>query len=104
LAELIQAPKAWRVAALVSTAQLLPKNLGLLTAANFAAESARDYYGNWQKPEDYLRRLGALAAAAVTANSELFVQQVRDQVLDLLARTDAGALIATPREAAGGAH
>jgi hypothetical protein len=93
LAKLIHEPKAWRVAALVGTAQLLPHGAGLLAAASFAAESARCYYEESQSPQHSLGRLGSLAAAAVSENSEPLVQQVRDCVITLL--TDEAALTAS---------
>jgi hypothetical protein len=97
LATLIQEPKAWRVAALVGTAQLLPHDAGLLAAANFAAETARCYCDESQSPQDSLGQLGNLAAAAVAENSEPLVQQVRDCVMTLL--TDEAALTAVSLDA-----
>jgi hypothetical protein len=94
LATLIHEPKAWRVAALVGTVQLLPRSVGLLAAANFSAESTRQYHGNLQHADGELGRLASLAAAAVTGNSEALVHQVRGRVVNLLA--DAVALSATP--------
>jgi hypothetical protein len=100
LANLIQAPAASRVAALVGTAKLLSRRPEFLAVGDFAGGSARNHPKGPQDPEIDLGRLGALAAEAVIANSELLVRQVRDHVLALLARADQPARITTLRGAA----
>jgi hypothetical protein len=104
LANLINSPQSWRVAALVSTAQLLPRNLGLLAAANFAAASAREYHGGSKEQHHDLERVGKLAVDAVTENSDILIHELIAQVVNLLARGNETASITLPRDAiAGGA-
>jgi hypothetical protein len=73
LAALIGEPRSWRVAALVSTTQLMPRSLGLLAAATFAANSAREFAHRSAKSNDELQRIGQMAATAVAQNSDELV-------------------------------
>lgn len=88
LARLIDQPQSWRVAALVSTAQLLPRKLGLLASANFAADTTREYHGSGASPHHEIARLGVMAAEAVAANSDALVRDMIAQMVTLLAKAD----------------
>ena len=100
LASLIEAPSSWRVAALVSTAQLLGRNWGILAAANFAAASAREYYGGSVEQDSVVGRAATMAADAVTENSDMLINELIAQVLNILARGDESVSITPPCERA----
>jgi hypothetical protein len=70
LAALIGEPRSWRVAALVSTTQLMPRSLGLLGAATLAANSARQFTRRSVDSSDALQRIGQIAATAIAKNSD----------------------------------
>jgi hypothetical protein len=70
LAVLIQEPAYWRTAALVATARILEKSIGLSAAAHLAAASAREYstvVGNGAQEFDVLA-LGHATREAVARN------------------------------------
>jgi hypothetical protein len=70
LALLIQEPTYWRTAALVATARLLEKSVGLSAAAHIAAAAAREYsvvIGS-SEPEAGLLKIGHAVREAVERN------------------------------------
>jgi hypothetical protein len=70
LALLIQEPAYWRTAALVATARLLEKGIGLSAAARLAAAAARDYHtmvGNGSL-EAVVLKIGHAVRRAVDGN------------------------------------
>jgi hypothetical protein len=72
LALLIQEPTQWRTAALVATARILEKHIGLSAAAHAAAAAARDYSAglNGGSLDVALLRIGHAARGAVETNEE----------------------------------
>jgi hypothetical protein len=68
LAALIEEPRSWRVAALVSTTQLMRPSLGLLAAAKLAAAAAREF--RRRGPIDEFQQLGRMTSEAIARNSE----------------------------------
>jgi hypothetical protein len=70
LALLIQEPTQWRTAALVATARLLEKHIGLSAAAHAAAAAAREYGAgvNSGAHDVEVLRIGHAARSAVEAN------------------------------------
>jgi hypothetical protein len=68
LAALIEEPRCWRVAALVSTTQLLRPTLGLLAAAKLAATAARVYRG--RRLIDEFQPIRRMTSEAIARNSE----------------------------------
>lgn len=87
LAKLIEEPQSWRVAALVGTAQLLFRDLGLSVAANFAAVTAREYHSGMGRWCGQLAEVSDAAADAVAENNEQLIQRVRADVATLLDET-----------------
>lgn len=77
LALLIQEPEHWRTAALVATARVLERQLGLSAAAHVAAAAAREFNsavtGGSQLAEVFA--VGHAARAAVESNSETDITQ-----------------------------
>ena len=68
LAALIEEPRCGRVAALVSTTQLLRPILGLLAAAKLAATAAREFRGPGSIDE--FRQIRRMTSEAIARNSE----------------------------------
>ncbi len=72
LALLIQEPEHWRTAALVATARLLERQVGLSAAAHVAAAAAREFNsavtGGSQQSEVFI--IGHAARSAVESNAE----------------------------------
>ncbi|HEV7610574.1 MAG TPA: hypothetical protein VGO37_01715 [Steroidobacteraceae bacterium] len=68
LATLIHEPKSWRIAALVSAAQVLRLHIGLSSAAEVSARVARAYDAN--APDPASCEIRQHSAAAVATNDE----------------------------------
>jgi hypothetical protein len=77
LAALIGEPRSWRVAALVSTTQLMPRGLSLFAAATAGATATRKFAARSRALNDEFREIGQMGSKAVAQNSELLVQQLR---------------------------
>lgn len=69
LAALIREPQSWRIAALVSSAQLLRRHIGLSAAAHLSAGIARTYETDRDR-EGPVSEIGVLSALAVETNDE----------------------------------
>jgi hypothetical protein len=68
VATLIEEPRSWRVAALVSTTQLMRPGLGLLAAAKLAATAARESRGRGLIDE--FQQIGRMTFEAIARNSD----------------------------------
>jgi hypothetical protein len=96
LAQLIAAPTAWRVAALISTTRLMPRTLGLLDAAKIAAAAAREFCDRPLGLVDAHRHVGRLAAEAVAQNDNRLLHTLSVRIAHLLA--DAARIYVLPLE------
>jgi hypothetical protein len=88
LAMLIAEPQAWRVPALVGTAQLLSRHIDLAAAASISAAAARDFTSQSCLPLDP-SDLGPRASSAVGRNDECEIDEVAKLMARLLAGTPA---------------
>lgn len=77
LAVLIGQPRSWRVAALVSTTQLMPRSLVLLDAAKRGALAVRQFASLSQSLSADFREISLMASAAVIGNTDALLQQFR---------------------------
>jgi hypothetical protein len=87
LALLIQEPDHWRTAALVATARLLERQVGLSAAAHVAAAAARGYHSaiTSQSHEAAVLRLGQAARTAVESTAEADLAQALQLICERLA-------------------
>jgi hypothetical protein len=98
LALLVQEPTQWRTAALVATARLLEKHIGLSSAAYAAAAAAREYstgVGSGTQYADVIR-IGHAARVAVETNVEDDTVLTVRAIADLLESMPPHALPAIP--------
>jgi hypothetical protein len=85
LAGLILQPAAWRIAALVSTAQLLSPWIGPNAAALASASSTREFQHGSFKPESPLAmRIGQSASAAVNQGSAAALAEITGLIAEYL--------------------
>jgi hypothetical protein len=86
LALLIQEPAQWRTAALVSTARLLEKQIGLSAAAHGAAAAAREYSAGVNRGSQDVEvvRIAQAARGAVETNEEADTANVVRLIVQLL--------------------
>lgn len=92
LASLIGEPRSWRVAALVSTTQLMPRNLRLFAAASVGAIAAREFASRSQNLVDEFYQMGQMASESVARNSELLIQQLRVRISSRIDEIDSAAV------------
>ncbi|MEA3138751.1 MAG: hypothetical protein QOK23_920 [Gammaproteobacteria bacterium] len=85
---LIAEPQAWRVPALVGTAQLLSRHTDLAAAASISAAAARDFTSKSCLPLDP-SDLGPRASAAVGRNDEGEIEEVAKLMARFLIGTPA---------------
>lgn len=69
LSELIHEPQSWRIAALVSAAQLLRAHIGLTAAAHLSAGIARSFFAT-SRQDSTLSEVRKSAARAVEKNED----------------------------------
>jgi hypothetical protein len=86
LAMLIAEPQAWRVPALVATAQLLSRHTDLAAAAGISAAAARDFTSQSCLPLDP-SDFGPRASSAVSRNDECEIDEVAKLMARFLAET-----------------
>jgi hypothetical protein len=102
LALLIQEPTQWRTAALVATARLLEKHIGLSAAAHAAAAAAREYGAgvNSGAHDVEVLRIGHAARSAVEANGVADTAKAVRLIVQRLASMSARAPVRAPDAAA----
>lgn len=92
LAALIKEPRAWRVAALVSTTQLMPRSVGLLAAANLAATAAREFPNRSRDLVDEFQQMARMASEAIAQNANHLLQELSSHIACLIEQVDATAI------------
>ncbi len=102
LALLIQEPAEWRTAALVATARLLEKQIGLSAAAHAAAAAAREYSAgvNRGSQDVEVLRIGQAARGAVETNEEAYTANAVRLIVQLLSSMSTQASVDAPDAAA----